>query len=570
MTAPLPPPDYPEMAIGYARAVLAGTVPACKWTKLAANRFVQELAREGTKDFPYRLDRDKGARVCRFVGQTKHVKGPLAGLPIKVEPWQAFVLVQVFGWTHSEGPREGLRRFRRVYIEVPRGNAKSTLSSAIALYCLAADGEGGAEVYSLATTRNQARIVFDAAQMMARKSPELSKALGLEVLAHSVIQMRSGSKFEALSAEHSSLDGLNVHLGIIDELHAHKTREVYDVIETGTGKRLQSLLWAITTAGSNTSGICYEVRSYLTKILSGVVEDPSVFGCIWSIDDGDQWTEESSWIKANPNYGVSVMPDVIGQLARKALTMQSAVNNFLMKHLNVWTSADSSWMDMKAWNRAADPTLDIADFEAEKCWIGLDLASKVDIAAKVRLFRRIENDDVHWYAFLTSYLPEAAVQDGRNASYSGWEREGRIVTTPGDVLDFDRVGEEVLEDASRFHVQSVAYDPWQAQQLANRLSSDGAPIVEYRATVQNFSSPMKELDALVRSGRFHHDGDPVLAWMASNVVCHTDVKENIYPRKERPENKIDGIVALIMTVGRSMISEEVGDLDDAIYNPVIV
>jgi phage terminase large subunit-like protein len=357
---------------------------------------------------------------------------------------------------------------------------------------------------------------------------------------------------------------------VIDELHAHKTREVYDVVETGTGKRLQSLLWAITTAGSNTSGICFEVRSYLTKILSGVVEDPSVFGCIWSIDDGDQWTDEASWIKANPNYGVSVMPDVIGQLARKALTMQSAVNNFLMKHLNVWTSADSSWMEMKAWNRAADPALDLADFEGEKCWIGLDLASKVDIAAKVRLFRRIENDEVHWYAFLTSYLPEAAVQDGRNASYSGWEREGRIVTTPGDVLDFDRVGEEVLEDASRFQVQSVAYDPWQAQQLANRLSSDGAPIVEYRATVQNFSSPMKELDALVRSGRMHHDGDPVLAWMISNVVCHTDAKENIYPRKERPENKIDGVVALIMAVGRSMVSEETGDLDDAIYNPVIV
>lgn len=558
------------MAIGYARSVVAGEIAACKWTKLAANRLLQDLAKQGTPAFPYRLDRDKGARICRFVGQTKHVKGPLAGLPIRVEPWQAFVLVQAFGWVHDGGPRDGLRRFRRVYIEVPRGNAKSTLSSAVALYCLGADGEGGAECYSLATTRAQAKIVFDSAQMMARKSPELSKALGLEVLAHSIVQGRSGSKLEALSAEHSTLDGLNVHLGIIDELHAHKTREVYDVIETGTGKRLQSLLWAITTAGSNTSGICYEVRSYLTKVLSGVVQDESVFGAIWSIDDGDPWTEEASWRKANPNYGVSVMPDVIGQLAKKALTMQSAVNNFLMKHLNVWTSADSSWMDMKAWNRNADPTLDIADFEAEKCWIALDLASKVDIAAKIRLFRRIVDDEVHWYAFLTSYLPEAAIADGRNASYSGWEREGRLISTPGDVLDFERVGEEVLDDATRFDVQSVAYDPWQAQQLANALSADGAPVVEYRATVQNFSAPMKELDALVRSGRLHHDGDPVLAWMISNVVCHVDVKENIYPRKERPENKIDGAIALIMAVGRSMVSEETGDIDDAIYNPVIV
>jgi phage terminase large subunit-like protein len=211
-------------------------------------------------------------------------------------------------------------------------------------------------------------------------------------------------------------------------------------------------------------------------------------------------------------------------------------------------------MDMKAWNRNADPSLDIADFEAEKCWIALDLASKVDIAAKVRLFRRLLDGEVHWYAFLTPYLPEAAIADGRNASYSGWEREGRLVTTPGDVLDFERVAEEVLEDASRFDVQSVAYDPWQAQQLANSLAADGAPVVEYRATVQNFSSPMKELDA----------------WMISNVVCHTDVKENIYPRKERPENKIDGAISLIMAVGRSMVSEEIGDIDDAIYNPVII
>lgn len=532
--------------------MLDGSIPACKWVRLACERQRRDLERIGDPAWPYRWDVDRAERVCEFIEHLPHIKGPKAGQPIQLEGWQCFILTTVFGWVWATGPRTGKRRFRRTYNEVPRGNAKSTLTSGVGLYLLGADREGGAEIYSAATSRDQARIVFNDAQQMARRSPALCAALGIEVGAHSIYVMESASKFEALSRDADSLEGKNTHGGLIDELHAHKTREVYDVIETSTGKRDQSLLWSITTAGSDRSGICYELRTYATKVLEGLTPDESLFAIIYTLDDGDDWTDEVSWRKANPNWGVSVMPEVIAQLAHKAMQMPAAQNNFKTKHLDVWVNADTAWMDMRAWDRCGDPTLDMADFEGEPSIFGLDLASKVDIAAKARLFWRTLDGVRHYYAFMQYYLPEQALVDGRNSQYFGWESEGRLRTTPGDVTDFDVIREEIVEESSRFEVKEIGFDPWQATQLATQLMAQGANMVEVRATVQNFSPAMKELDALVRSGRFHHDGDPVLAWMVSNVVCHMDAKENIYPRKERPENKIDGVVALLIALSRTL------------------
>ena len=275
--------NYASVARQYARAVVAGKMPTCKWVLAACQRQLDDLTRFKGKDSPYRFNpklTDKLGRsfypadnLCAFIERLPHVKGPLAGEMIKLEPWQVFILTTVFGWVKADGKR----RFRRSYIEVPRGNAKSTLSSALALYMLAADREGGAEVYSLATTRDQARIVFGDAQTMARRSPGFRNRFNVNVGAHNMNVLASGSKFEALSAEGSTLDGLNIHFGCVDELHAHKTRTVYNVVEAGTGKRDNSLLWVITTAGSTRSGICYEVRSFVTKLLNGVFEDDSHF-----------------------------------------------------------------------------------------------------------------------------------------------------------------------------------------------------------------------------------------------------------------------------------------------------
>ncbi len=551
------PSRYAAIAKEYAEKVTSGDILTSKWVRAACQRQLDDLFKFRKKSSPYNfnpvLQSKRGQpyrpadNLCALIERLPHVKGPLAGEPIKLEPWQVFILSTVFGWVKQDGKR----RFRRSYIEVPRGNAKSTLSSAVGLYMLAADGEGGAEVYSLATTRDQARIVFGDAQTMARQSPGFRNRFAVNVGAHNMHVLASGSKFEALSAEGSTLDGLNIHFGCIDELHAHKTRTVYDVVETGTGKRDNSLLWVITTAGSNRSGICYEVRTFVTKLLDGVIEDDTQFGIVYGTDDGDDWTSETALIKANPNWGISVRPEVLGPLQAKAMQLPSAVNNFKTKHLNEWVNADTAWMDMRAWDACTDTSLFIDMFEGQPCWIGLDLASKTDIAALLVVFRHPQIPDAY-VTFGKYYLPEDTVNSAANSQYSGWMHSDRLIVTPGNVIDFGWIEGELLDLASRFEIQAVAFDPFQATQLSTRMLAEGLPMIEVRPTVLNFSEPMKTLEALVLQKKLVHDGDPVLAWMASNVVAHLDVKDNIYPRKERPENKIDGIVALIMALSRAI------------------
>lgn len=541
--------SHTDAAFQYARDVVAGEISACKWVRLACERQLNDLEREG---FPYVFDAERADRVCRFIEKLPHIKGKWAGGKLTLEPWQAFILTTVFGWVDEDGNR----RFRTAYTEVPRKNAKSTLTSGVALYMLAADGEPGAEVYSAATTRDQAKIVFADAQQMARKSPGLREALGVTVGAHNIHVLQTASKFEALSAEGSTLDGLNIHFASVDELHAHKSRSVWDVLETATGSRSQSLLWAITTAGSNRAGICYEVRTYLTKILERVTEDETIFGVIYTLDDGDDWTDPNVWAKANPNLGVSVYQEDVERLARKAMSMPSAQNNFLTKRLNVWVNADTAWMDMRAWDKCAVPDMSPDDFSGEPCYLALDLATRVDIAALVQVFARHEQGKPHYYAFGRYYLPEDTVETAGNSQYQGWAVEGRLTTTPGNVTDYNYIRQDLRDLSSRFELREVPYDPFQATQLSTELLEEGFPMVEMRPTVLNFSEPMKELEAAVLEGRFHHDGDPVMGWMISNVVCHLDNKDNIYPRKERPENKIDGVVALIMAIGRAMVAEQ--------------
>jgi len=539
-------PSIYKLGLQYVDDILSKKILSCKETIQACERFKKDLDAD-----KYHFDIESAERACKAIQLFPHIKGKWAGDKLVLEPWQVFIIINVFGWKHKDS---GLRRFRTCYIEVPRKNAKSTLSSAIGLYMAFLDNEGGAEVYSAATTRDQAKIVFNDARAMARKSPQFLAAKGIQVLAHSCVQLDTMSKFEALSAEGNSLDGLNVHCGIIDELHAHKTRSVFDVIETATGSRTQSLLFLITTAGSNRAGICYEQRTYLTKILNNTVEDDTYFGIIYTIDAEDSWDDEKVWQKANPNYGVSIFPDDIARLCKKAMTMPSAQNNFLTKRLNVWVNADTAWMDMRRWDKCKDENLDIDDFEGEKYIEGLDLASKIDIAAKVKIFRR----DGEYYIFGKYYLPEETIENAGNSQYAGWEIDGYLQSTPGNVIDYEYIKQDIRDDSSRFELLELPYDPFQATQMSVELTAEGVPMVEMRPTVLNFSEPMKELEKLVMSGKLHHNGDPVLAWMISNVVCHLDNKDNIYPKTERPENKIDGVIAVIMALGRWMVQEESG------------
>ena len=416
------------------------------------------------------------------------------------------------------------------------------------MYCLLADHEPGAEVYSFATTRDQAKIVFGDAKVMAEHNPALRERFGLQVLANALYVPSTNSTFQAKSAEGSTLDGLNTHLAVVDELHAHKTRAVYDVVETSLGKRRSSLLWCITTAGFDTSGICYEVRTMCTKVLSRLADDETQFAIIYTIDDGDDWSSMEALEKANPNWGVSVRPEVITSLLQKAKTLPSAINNFKTKHLDVWCSARSAWLDMRAWKRCETTGLELSDFEGQPCFIGLDIGSKSDLTVKTYLFPFEEDGKDKYALFCECWLPSKAIETSTNSQYSGWVRSGYIQETDGAMTDLNVIEDSIREDLSRFDVQAITYDPWQATQLATSLSDEGAPMLECRFTVQNVSDPMKTLEALVIDGRIVHDGNPVMAWMMGNVEARIDAKDNIFPRKERHENKIDGAVAAILAL----------------------
>ncbi len=536
-------------ALQYAKDVTESKIVACKWVRLACQRHLNDLERGGDRGLWF--DDEAAQHALDFYQFTTHVKGALAGEAIHLEPWQAFIIASIFGWKREDG----LRRFRTAYNEVARKNAKSTLSSGIGLYMTGFDGEGGAEVYSCATTRDQARIVFNDAKVMADRSPILKRLFGTTKLNIHVVP--TASKFEPLSSDANNLDGLNVHCGIVDELHAHKTREVWDVIETATGAREQPLLFAITTAGFNKQGICYEVREYGCKVLEGVVEDDSFFAIIYTLDDGDDWQDESCWIKANPNLGISVKWDDIRRLAKKAKEMPTARNNFLTKRLNVWVNTATAWMDMEKWDRcpavASDEVL-----QQTPCWIGMDLANKLDVAALIMAFP-LDDGQLHLKSWF--WLPEDAINIKSRSignMYQSWSESGYLTLTEGAVIDHDRIEDEIRAILSEYEVQELGFDPWGSTQMANHLAAEGAPMVEVPQTVKNLSEAMKEVEAMVIAGKLHHGDNPVLNWMASNVTAKVDKNENVFPNKEHPDNKIDGMVALFTAVSRILRHREDG------------
>jgi phage terminase large subunit-like protein len=308
----------------------------------------------------------------------------------------------------------------------------------------------------------------------------------------------------------------------------------------------------------------FEMNTFTRKVLDRVATDESFFGIIFTIDAEDRWDVEDSWKKANPNYGVSVMPDALAQEANRARQLPSQQSNFRTKHLCQWMSADTTWIDARKLEACADPKLSEEEFTGQQCTMGLDLASKLDLCAAVKVFTRTIDDATHYYAFGKYWLPSDTVESSNNASYKGWARSGFLTVTEGSVTDLDFIEEEIREAAKKFGVREIAYDTFQATMLANHLLAEGLAMVETGMTVKNMSPAMKLLEELVSNGRFHFNGDPVLAWCISNVVCHRDVKDNVYPRKQNDELKIDACVALLMALARTILQplEEAASIYD--------
>lgn len=542
--------SYVARGTEYAESVLSGNVNACLWVRLAAQRHLADLERWKAKDAPFYFDAKAADRVCDIIQHFPHIHGVWAKerKRLVLEPWQCFIIMVVFGWMATA---TRTRRFRVVYVEVPRKNAKSTLTSALGLYLLGCDAEHGAHIVSAANTREQAKLLFTDAQLMARKEIGFRSKFGIEVLAHSIVQMETSSRFEALSAEHSNLDGLNLHAALIDELHAHPTRGLWDVLETATGSRQQPLIWAITTAGLNRASVCYDQRSHVIDVLQRRIEDDSYFGIIYTRDDDDDPFDEATWFKCNPNLEISKFLVGLRADAKRAQTMPAAQAAFYTKHLNIWVNAAVSWLPVGAWDACADPQLEIEDLERETCYLGVDLAYRNDVAALMVAFPPSRSRD-SWAVFGRYFLPEDTVARAENTHFQQWEATGHVITTPGSVLDFDRIVEEMLALTASYDVKEIAIDPAWSQPLIVSMEKEGLPKpVEIRQTAPNMTPPMAELEGLVLSHKVHHDGDPMLAWMMSNVRVKRS-GDLIAPTQDAPDKKIDGVVALLMCIHRAM------------------
>ncbi len=500
-------------------------------------------------------------KACRFFDVLRHSKGEWAGQAVKLEPWQVFVVGSVFGWLREDGTR----RFRRVYEEIPRKNGKSFLLAGVGVYALIGDGEPGAEVYAAATKKDQARIIFDEAKRMVRASPALRSAITVVKLNLSIDG--TASKFEPLSNDVKTLDGLNPSTVLVDEVHKHESRELLDVLDTSLGARRQPLLWMITTAGDEDPESVYAKENhYATQILETTRTDDAQFCFITTIDKADAWDDPLAWAKANPNLNVSVKLSRLTEEANRAKGSPSALAAFKRLYLNVRTSDDTKAIDAETWKRNGLGRIDPASLRGRECYQAIDLSSKLDVSASVRLFPPAVAGE-RWKVLAKFWIPSDTIderKDKTDAPFRAWVDDGWVEATPGNIIDHDTIRERVIIEARECNPLSIAYDPWNATQLALQLGGEGLPVVEFIQGLKSYTAPTKELLAWLKAEKLDHGNNPVLTWMASNLHVQTDKNENLMPTKKHSRGRIDGMTALIMAIGRAILDQGSGSVYDDI------
>jgi phage terminase large subunit-like protein len=431
----------------------------------------------------------------------------------------------------------------------------SASASQVGLYMLSLDGEVGPEVICASTKKESARIVLDSSRVMAMKNDKFLKNTNTIVFAHNIVHSPSHGIMKAVASEASSNDGINGNCIIGDEMHEWK-RDLYDVLDSSLSKRDDSLFFMISTAGLSTEGIGYELYTYSKKVLEGHVEDDTWFTMIWEMDEFDNWESQKVWTKVNPNWGVSVDPINFEAKAKKAAETPASKHNFLVKHLNSWQNQASSYFGLELWDRCKDDSLTLSMFKGKKCAMALDLAQKVDLCSRFYIFKEKVNGVFKYFLFQRSYLPEARIVDNKNVLYSRWAEEGYLDIMPGEVNDFEKIQKDIIQDSRDFKVFGLNADPWSANETLQKLIKAKIPANEFRMSTQNLSEPMKQLDALIRSGQVVHNGDPLLRWCLGNVVAKEDANGNVFPRKTNERLKIDPIVAGIMALAIWMLEEE--------------
>lgn len=497
---------------------------------------------------PYYFDEDRAAHAVEFFERfLRHSKGRWAGQPFTLLDWQKHdVIEELFGWLRIE---DGTRRFRQAYVSTPKKQGKSTLLAGVGLYLLCADGEPSAEVYGAASDREQASICYREAAAMVRASPFLSRRLEIIDSRRTIASVATGSFYRCLPGSDFRVEGLNIHGLLFDELHAQKSRALFDSLRYGGASRSQPLQVAITTAGYDRNSIAYEQYQYATRVLADWTVDPSFFAYIRQATLEDDWTKPETWRKACPSFGITVSESDFAADVREAQLSVSKQNALLRYRLNCWVQQDTRWLSPELWAACnADPPKPLAGRE---CWCGLDLASTMDVSAFVAIFPA---EDGTVDVVCRFWIPDDGLEDRERRDrvpWLRWIREGRATATSGTATDYDVIRRDVVEFSKTHNIRRIGIDRWNATQLANQLMGDGLDVVAYPQNFQGMNAPCRLLEGLVESKRIRHGGDPILNWMANNVSVRTNSEGHIRPLKPKPGSpeRIDGIVSLVQALG---------------------
>lgn len=528
-----------DATTSYAEQVTRGKLVTGQWVRLACQRHLADLKHGHKRGL--RWDVNGAAAVIEFFKLLRHSKGPMARKPFDLQPWQQFFVGSIYGWKRADGRR----RFREAQLEVARKNGKTTLASGIGLAELVLTGESGAEVYTVATKRDQARLTHRQSVRMVQSSPALKKHI--QIFKDALTHDRSGSTYIPLSADGHTHDGLNPSAAVMDEIHAWRDRLLYDVIETGMDARAQPLILITTTAGHNRHSIWWERRELATKVLRGEVQDDSLFAYIATLDDGDEWTDPNVWVKGNPNLGVTIQVDDFAARVRQAQATPGKQNSFKRLRLNVPTDSATLWIARERWDACGGLT-DVSMLEGRMCYTGVDLSTVRDLTAAVHVFPS-EDPREPVCMIPRFWLPEEDLEERSDIDgvpYEQWAADGHIRLIPGRIIDNDVLLEDLLADAAELEIAGFLFDPWGAVQLMKKLEAEGHTVIPFRQGFKSYKAPVLLFESLVEQRRILHTGSPVLASCVANTAIEEDAAGNRKPSKRHSTGRIDGAVAAIM------------------------
>lgn len=527
---------------------------------------------------------------CHYID---HLRPEMVGRPIRLEPDQKFRVEELFGWKRKDAaePADCSRQYRTLYLEEPRGNGKSTEAACIVIVVLYQDHEAGGQIYSAASELDQARIIFNIAKELILGDETMSRRV--EILKDSIYLPAWGTVYRPIPASHKSKHGLNAHCIVVDEVHVHEDRELIDVLRTSQVKRRQPLEIYTTTAGFDQTSICWELHKRAKSIIKGDLVDDTFLPFVYGATIKDDWTSPKVWAKANPNLGVSVKPEYIAAECKRALQIPAYRNNFQRLHLNIWTLQQDMWIDPARW-AACRGIVDTKAMEGFECYGALDLASTKDLACWLLLFpiktgekekRNViprfdsprergqwfdavrkgklkpEQIDVETRRYLVAprfYMPEDNIAERverDKVKYDVWAEDGFIIATPGPIIDYDYIRNDVGEDGKRYDIKEIAIDRWNATQITTQLAGDGFEVFFHGQGFASMGQPSRDFEAMVHAKRMVHNANPVLDWMIGNVAVEIDAAGFPKPHKGKSTEKIDGVVCVVMALGRTMLAE---------------